>query len=213
MTLTQKTYTGIGINGWIAGGFPAAARKDLSEFQTLASRVIDDLPCGSRVLEVASGPGLLAVELAKAGYNQISALDDNRSSVEAARRYVDREGVAVRVRQGDYSAMPFPDERFDRVVCRTSIHNFSGLLEVLNEIHRVLKPGGSALIVDVQDESSFLSSFLTQLAFRTVLRHRVYTAERFQQLAAECGFARCTIEENASGFEAWVEKEPESELN
>ncbi|HEY4359457.1 MAG TPA: class I SAM-dependent methyltransferase [Bryobacteraceae bacterium] len=209
MTLTQKTYTGIGTNGWIAGGYSAPARADLSEFQTLAGRVVEDLPYGSRVLEVASGAGLLAVELAKAGYNQITALDDSRASVESARRYVDREGVAVRVRQGDYSAMPFPDERFERVVCRTAIHNFLQPLGVLKEIHRVLKPGGSALIVDVPEDSSFLS----QLAFRTLLRHRVCSTERFQQLALESGFAKCTLVEKETGFEAWVEKEPESERN
>jgi ubiquinone/menaquinone biosynthesis C-methylase UbiE len=206
-TLTQKTYSqkGIGMEGWIASWYTTNTGKDLHQFQTLARRITAELPSGSRILEVAAGPGLLAVELAKSGYNQVVALDSSRSSVETARQNADREGVAVRVRQGDYSAMPFPDARFDRIVCRTALKSFSRPLEVLMEMHRVLKPGGRAVMIDL----NLPSRLFTKLAFRTMLRKRAYTPERFQQLVAQSGFSKLSVEEKEIGFEAWIEKEPD----
>ena len=184
---------------WIAGPSSTAPRRVTSELQPLARRVTGDLPAGRRVLELASGAGLLAIEMAKSGYHQIVALENNRASVEAARAHADREGVAVRVRQGDYSAMPFPANRFDRVVCREGFESFSRPAEVFKEVHRVLKPGGRALFSGVRRNSSLLDL----LAFRS----RGISLERFEQLAAESGFLKCGTEEQETGYDAWLQKE------
>ena len=62
--------------------------------------------------------------------------------------------VAVEFRQGNASEMPYPDASFDFVVCRAAFKNFSDPMGALNEIHRVLRPGGRASVLDLRRESS-----------------------------------------------------------
>lgn len=218
--LTQKAYKGIGMEGWIADWYTNTTRKDLDEFQALARRIIREVPSGARILEVAPGPGFLAIELAKAGYNEIVAVDISRSFVEIARKNAAREGVGVKFRMGNAAALPFPGERFDRVVCRAAFKNFSAPLDALREMHRVLKPGGKALIIDLRKDTpreaidtyvdglqlSLPSRLFTKLTFRTMLLRRAYTAAQFQEVAAQSGFSKTNIVEKDLGFEAWLEK-------
>jgi ubiquinone/menaquinone biosynthesis C-methylase UbiE len=208
------------MEGWIADWYTTTTRKDLHEFQTLARRITRDVPDGSRILELAPGPGFLAIEMAKAGCNEIVALDISRTFVDIARKNAEREGVGVKFRQGNASAMFFPSDRFDRIVCRAAFKNFSAPLDALKEMHRVLKPGGKALIIDLRKDTpreaidtyvdglnlSLPSRLFTKLTFRMMLLKRAYTAAQFRALAEQSGFSKTTIEENDLGFEAWLEK-------
>ena len=220
MVATQKAYKGIGMEGWIAKWYTDTTRKDLPEFQALARRIIGDLPTGARILEVAPGPGFLAVEMAKAARFEITGLDISRTLVEIARLNAAREGVAVKFRQGNASALPFPSDRFDRIVCRAAFKNFTEPVEALQEMRRVLKPGGKALIIDLRRDTpiesvnayvdglqlSLPSRIFTKLTFRAMLLRRAYTAQQFQQLVAQAGFSKSSIVEEGLGFEAWMEK-------
>ena len=62
--------------------------------------------------------------------------------------------MRVDFRQGNVSAMRFPDSRFDFILCRAAFKNFSQPAEALAEMHRVLKPGGRALIIDLRRDAS-----------------------------------------------------------
>ena len=50
--------------------------------------------------------------------------------------------------------MPYEDESFDFVVCRAAFKNFADPVGALNEIHRVLRPGGKGSVHDLRAESS-----------------------------------------------------------
>jgi hypothetical protein len=60
-----KAYKGIAMEGLIAKWYTKTARRD-TEFKKLVSQVSEAVPAGSRVLEVAPGPGFLAIEIAPA---------------------------------------------------------------------------------------------------------------------------------------------------
>jgi ubiquinone/menaquinone biosynthesis C-methylase UbiE len=106
------------------------------------------------VLEVAPGPGYLAIGLARRGAFRIAGLDISHSFVRIATQNAARAGVEIAFRQGDAAAMPYPEQSFDFVVCRAAFKNFSDPVGALREMHRVLRPGGEALIIDMRCDAS-----------------------------------------------------------
>ncbi len=73
--MQTKGYKGLGMEGRAAKWYAKNTRKDLDEFKALAKRMSANLPEGTSVLEVAPGPGYLAIELAKLGKCKITGLD------------------------------------------------------------------------------------------------------------------------------------------
>jgi ubiquinone/menaquinone biosynthesis C-methylase UbiE len=126
-----------------------------------------------------------------------------------------RAGVAVDVRHGNASAMPFENGAFDFVVCMAAFKNFADPVGALNEIHRVLKPGAQASIFDLRKDASpedidaevrdmhlsVLNAFLTRWIFRCGLLRRAYTRHDFERMAAASCFGRCEIAASGIGFE------------
>jgi ubiquinone/menaquinone biosynthesis C-methylase UbiE len=138
----RKAYKGIGMEGPIATWYAKNTGRDMREYRKIAQAVAGRLPGGSSVLEVAPGPGYLAIELAKLGDYRITGLDISKSFVRIARENARRAGVTIDFLRGGAAQMPFPDESFDFVVCRAAFKNFSDPVGALDEIHRVLRPGG-----------------------------------------------------------------------
>jgi ubiquinone/menaquinone biosynthesis C-methylase UbiE len=136
------------MEGWIARWYARLTGKSLPQFQKEAKKIAEELPQGSSVLEVAPGPGYLSVELAKFGL-RVTGLDISHSFVKMARENAAAAGVTVDFQQGNASAMPFADASFDFVICRAAFKNFSEPVKAINEMVRVLKPGGRALIHDL----------------------------------------------------------------
>ena len=148
--MSTKPYKGMGMEGAVAKWYAGLTRKSLEDFKALARRTAEQIPPRSRVLEVAPGPGYFAIELAKLGDYRITGLDISETFVDIARANAAAANVRVDFRQGNASAMRFPDSRFDFILCRAAFKNFSQPDEALAEMHRVLKPGGRALVVDMQ---------------------------------------------------------------
>src|SRR5262249_58081895 len=115
-------------------------------FRKEAQEIARRLPDGGDVLEVAPGPGFLAIELAKLGPYRVVGLDISRSFVRIATDNAARAGVPVTFREGNASAMPLASDSFDLVYCRAAFKNFSEPVAALAEMQRVLRPGGTAVI-------------------------------------------------------------------
>ena len=128
----RKAYRGLGMEGPIATWYAKNTGRDLQRFITVARGVIDRLPDGGDVLEVAPGPGFCAIEIARSGRHSVTGLDISESFVRIASEHAARANVAVAFRHGNASAMPFPDESFDCVVCSAAFKNFSDPLGALN---------------------------------------------------------------------------------
>jgi ubiquinone/menaquinone biosynthesis C-methylase UbiE len=108
--------------------------------------VLPDLP-GPRVLEVGHGPGHLQIALKKAGVTAYG-LDESRQMGYVARRRLLRQGHSPALARGLAQSMPFPNETFDQVVA-TFPSEYITDPHTLGEIYRVLKPGGSAILLPI----------------------------------------------------------------
>lgn len=101
---------------------------------------------GARLLDVGTGPGRHAIELARRGV-QVVGIDTSARFLAIAREQASAEGVAVSLFQMDILSMPF-DEEFDAVisVCEGAFGLGLDDLAILRAITAALKPGGHAAV-------------------------------------------------------------------
>ena len=113
-----------------------------------AVRTIADNPKPLRILDVASGTGDFAIAIAKKVHpeSEIIGIDLSEKMLEVGRTKVPDN---VRLQQGDVEALPFPDNSFDRVSVAFGIRNFEYLEQGLSEMHRVLRPSGKMVILEL----------------------------------------------------------------
>jgi ubiquinone/menaquinone biosynthesis C-methylase UbiE len=214
MVAAQKAYKGLPMEGPVATWYAKNTARDQRRFKDTARALAGRVPPGGRILEVAPGPGYLAIELARCGY-AVTAMDISRSFVRIARQNAADAGVTVTVDQGNASAMPFADGSFDYVVCMAAFKNFGDPVGAINEMHRVLKPGGTASIYDLRKDVaqadiaaevrnmqlSTWNAFLTRFIFRFGLLRAAYTREQLHGMAAESRFGGGEILIDGIGFE------------
>jgi ubiquinone/menaquinone biosynthesis C-methylase UbiE len=183
----------------------------LAQYRRQAAEVTAGLADGAGILEVAPGPGFFAVELAKRGF-RVTGLDISHTMVEIARE--NRAGLEIDFRQGDITHAPFDDESFDFVICQAAFKNFRQPVAALNEMHRVLRPGGFAVIQDLNHEATGaeISRDVAGMNLRAVsgftvrqtlgwLRRRAFTAAQFEAMAAESAFGGCSVSADGIGLE------------
>ena len=103
-------------------------------------------PRGLRVLDLATGTGDIAFALAERGA-EVVGLDVTHRMIELA--YAKRDGRSpARFLVGDMLALPFPSRSFDAVTVGYGLRNVPDLAVAIDEIARVVKPGGRLLSLD-----------------------------------------------------------------
>jgi len=194
--------------------------SQVKAWRNLASRLTEKLSNDAAVLEVAPGPGYLAIEMARLGRLYVAGLDISRTFVEIARENARQARVSVDFRHGDVAKIPWETGSFDLIVCQAAFKNFSQPLIALEEIHRVLRAGGMAVIQDLSRDASraeigrevtgmklsWLNAFVTKLVLGTMLRRRAYSPARFERLVAESSFRACEIRKDGIGMEVRLRK-------
>ncbi|MGA3189534.1 MAG: methyltransferase domain-containing protein [Bryobacteraceae bacterium] len=217
---STKAYKGWGMEGAVARWYSGLTKKSMEDFTALARTTAEGLAPRSSVLEVAPGPGYFAIELAKIGDYRITGLDISETFVEIARANAAEAHVRVDFRKGNAAEMPFPDDTFDFLLCRAAFKNFSEPGRALNEMYRVLKRGGRALIIDLRRDASnesitkavdemhvgAVNGFVTKMTFRHMLLKRAYTRDEFEEMIAETKFAGVEIRDSLIGFEIALTK-------
>jgi ubiquinone/menaquinone biosynthesis C-methylase UbiE len=210
----SKPYKGMAMEGMLATWYARNTAKSLAEFRDCAKRIAAGLVPGGWVLEIAPGPGYLAIELARLGAYRITGVDISRSFVRIAAANAAHAGVDVDFRHGDAASLPFAADTFDFIVCRAAFKNFGDPVGALCEMHRVMRPGGRALVIDLRrdapsgaiaDEVAKMRlGRLDALVTRTILsslRKRAYTRGDFARLLSVTPFKGAEIDEEPMALE------------
>lgn len=213
-----RKFKDLGIEGKKAEEYDEFSRKyrlkDLKEYANLATSHIAE---GGSVLEIATGPGYFCTELAKLGNFKITGLDISNDLVKIARTNAQQAGVKVDFLQGNASSLQFPDTAFDFVFCSWAIKNFMEPVKVLNEMYRVLKPGGTALIIDLNHDATGqewnryssglglrgMTALFMKLAFR-IQRSGAYSKSKFVELIKNTPFQRHDIQDVGINLYAYL---------
>jgi len=193
----QKGYKGLPMEGIVARWYTRIRRSgsQLEEWRKQAAHLTGGLSDGANVLEVAPGPGYFAIEMARLDQLHVTGLDISHTFVGIATENVRQAGASVDFQQGDASGMPFAEGSFDLIVCQAAFKNFSRPGKVIDEMHRVLRGGGTAVIQDMRKDASDATfreevnlmrlspanAFMTRRALGW-LRRRAYTKEQFERL-------------------------------
>jgi len=212
------------MEGFIARWYDKNQRKTPEQYKSWAKMVAENIAEGSKVLEVAPGPGFLAIELAKRGRYTITGLDISKTFVEIAQKNAVESGVgdAIGFRQGDAAHMPFNDEMFDFIISTAAFKNFADPVGALREMYRVLKENGKAVIIDMRRDASDkaindfvksvglgrMDSFMMKWTFKYGLKRTAYTKNQFKDFISKAKFKKYYIRdsEDMMGFEIWLEK-------
>jgi ubiquinone/menaquinone biosynthesis C-methylase UbiE len=213
-----KAHKGVGMEGFVARWYARQTAHDLDEFKSTARRLAAHVSAGSRVLEIAPGPGYLAIELVKLTGCRMVGLDISRTFVRIASENARKAGLRIDFEQGDAADLPFPAQQFDFIVCRAAFKNFVRPVRALDEMHRVLKVGGVALIIDLRRDFSrqavndyvkgrgALSGAIIKLTFNAMLKKRAYTKDGMATLVSQSQFRQGDIRLDPMGFEVWLRK-------
>ncbi|HET7874246.1 MAG TPA: class I SAM-dependent methyltransferase [Methylomirabilota bacterium] len=126
--------------------------------------LVDPRP-GERVLDVACGTGTLAALMAErvGTGGSVVGIDFSPRLIELARR---KEGMPqLSFRQANAEAIPYPEESFDKATITYGLHEMfrPGREKTLNEIRRVLRPGGRLVAVDIYEPRGWARRALFRL--------------------------------------------------
>ena len=131
----------------------------ISIFQRHYELVIGDILsyCSEgSILDIGTGPGWLLVKLhQQCPKLRLTGLDASPSMVAKARKNIANAGFSdvIEVKEGNANRIPFADSSFDVVVSTGSIHHWKHPAAGLNEVYRVLRHGGYALMYDLVNDT------------------------------------------------------------
>jgi SAM-dependent methyltransferase len=105
---------------------------------------------GQSVLDVACGTGAVATGAAArvGATGSVTGVDNNPGMLAVASA---RSRHEVRWQEADAQMLPFPGRSFDRVICQLGLQYFPDRLAAVREMHRVLRPGGRAVVLVWRD--------------------------------------------------------------
>ncbi len=147
-----------------------------------------------RLLDLACGPGVVTAAIA-AGAASVTGLDATDAMLDRAKARCAKAGLRnVDFKRGDAENLPFADAAFDGVVTRAAVHHFANPQRAFNEMFRILRGGGRAVVVDVvssEDASeSSLHNAIEQL--RDPSHVRMLPASELEAGLAQAGFRDIT---------------------
>jgi demethylmenaquinone methyltransferase / 2-methoxy-6-polyprenyl-1,4-benzoquinol methylase len=119
---------------------------------------------GSTALDVATGTGDLAIELARRGA-EVTGMDFAPAMLEIARR----KAPGLAFEEGDALALRYPDAAFDAVTVGFGARNFGDLDRGLREMARVTRPGGRVVVLEITTPQNPPLSWFFRAWFDTIV--------------------------------------------
>ena len=111
---------------------------------------VSGIPSGARLLDVCSGTADLALAFARyLGHDgQVIAMDFCEAMLDRGHQKAVQQGIHLRSTLADAQHLPFGDAVFDAVTVAFGLRNVDNLTTALREMYRVLRPGGTALVLE-----------------------------------------------------------------
>lgn len=127
-------------NHFLSMGFDYSWRRRAIEVLRERSQAGNTAP---RLLDIACGTGDLSFEALKQIPNaSVTGVDLAEPMLDLFRKKAEAKHLSIHIERGDVEALQFPDNSFDGITIGFGTRNFTDLLTSFREIHRVLKPGG-----------------------------------------------------------------------
>jgi ubiquinone/menaquinone biosynthesis C-methylase UbiE len=135
----------------LASSYEKAARLAVEPYyRRVAEEIVSSGKTGL-LLDLGTGPGYLPIEIAKRSQDiRIVGIDLSAKLIRIARTHAAEAGLSDRLsfEIGNAAGLRFPEASFDMVISTGMLHSLKAPEKVLQEIHRLLKKGGSARIYD-----------------------------------------------------------------
>lgn len=188
----------------------AAAVERLDQFARIPSELTAWSRCiellapepGDDVLDVGAGCGDNSIEIARrvAPDGWVTALDLSPGLLDHARARARQAGVGARFTTvaADAQALPWDNNCFDRVLCHWLLLHVASPTAVLSELHRVTRPGGRVVCVEVDWATMTVypgdCSVTQQVVAANVARqHDGRMGRKLAPLLRDCGFGAVTV--------------------
>ena len=150
-----------------------------------------DIRPDQRVLEIGCGTGNLAILIKRLHPGaEVVGIDPDPKALARARRKAEREALPLQLDLGFAQELPYPDGSFDRVFSAFMFHHLKpdGKEKTLQEVRRVLKPGGSLHLLDLGGATVRSDGVMARLQQRSELLRDNF-GDRIPTLMREAGFA------------------------
>ena len=110
-----------------------------------------------QILDIATGTGDLAIMMSQLNPDKIIGLDISAGMLDVGKRKIANVNLSDKIDMviGDSESMPFDDNTFDAITVSFGVRNFANLDKGLTEIKRVLKPGGTFVVLETSNPTKF----------------------------------------------------------
>lgn len=154
------------------------------------------------VLDVASGPGTSALELACTFGGRVTGIDYSAEQVARANAGAAAAGLAERVRfqQGDAERLPFADGSFDALLCECAFCTFPDKGTAGSEFFRVLRPGGQLGLSDIALDPARLPASLQGMLGVVACIADARPAAEYVALLRAAGFGDFQVEDHVGAL-------------
>ncbi len=124
-----------------------------------------------QILDIATGTGDFAIEALSLKPDFVTGVDISPGMLNIGREKLRKRGLDDRIAlfEGDSENLNFEDNKFDAVIVAFGVRNFENLERGLEDMRRVLKPGGKAVILEFSKPTSFPFKQLYHFYFKYIL--------------------------------------------
>ncbi|MEJ5975693.1 methyltransferase domain-containing protein [Novosphingobium sp. PS1R-30] len=170
-----------------AEGYARLTQGMIASDRRAGLRAFIGLTAQDQVLDVACGPGSLALDLAPHAA-RVTGYDITPAMLDQARAAQARLGIDnVEWILGDAAGLPFPDGAFDVVGSSAAFHHFEQPAFVLAEMARVCRPGGRVVVLDVTPDADKATAYDRMERLRDPSHGHAHTIAEFEALGRDAG--------------------------